>query len=547
MSAPTDHRVLAGGRKSNRPTYRVTRRGKVVFTAIPLACLLAVAYCSGGSDVLEIEGVTEGQLVSAADLGDLRARVSFDAPVEPEKVSAAVDGTPLDVEIGDGTAAVVDLSGLEEGEHTLTIEQRGTLPLSGRSASVGFSIDATAPGLEVLEPSEPVPPLDPITVRVAVDDAEASYVVDGNPVDPNDDGVIEIEYTRPPSAAVEVRAVDAAGNETSVAVDVVLALAGAPGGPPIRGVHATGYTWVTPELKDPLLAMIAEGRINTVQLDLKDESGDIWYATEVPFASEIGAITELYDLEEAVEELHGLGVRVVGRIVNFRDPRLADWAVANGRMDMVVQDTDGGALGKYGGFANPYSAEVREYNIAVAEEAARAGVDDIMFDYVRRPDENIDLMVFPQQDRSPEDAIVDFLAESRERVNAAGARLSAAVFGVAATRPDEIAQDIPRMSEHVDYIAPMLYPSHWGPGEYGVSNPNAQPYDIIYRSLVDFGEQTQGTGAGLVAWLQDFSLGVDYGESEVRAQIQAAIDAGVPDFLLWDAATTYTVSALDPE
>ncbi|MDX1450637.1 MAG: putative glycoside hydrolase, partial [Acidimicrobiia bacterium] len=255
----------------------------------------------------------------------------------------------------------------------------------------------------------------------------------------------------------------------------------------------------------------------------------------------------LYDLDEAVETLHGLGVRVVGRIVNFRDPRLADWAVENGRMDMVVQNPDGTALGKYGGFTNPYNAEVREYNIALAEEAARAGVDDIMYDYVRRPDENIDLMRFPGQDRTPEDAIVDFLADSKQRVNGSGARLAAAVFGVAATRPDEIAQDIPRMAEHVDYIAPMLYPSHWGPGEYGVSDPNSQPYDIIYRSLVDFREKMAGTDADLVAWLQDFSLGVDYGESEVRAQIQASIDAGVPAFLLWDAATTYTTSALDPQ
>jgi hypothetical protein len=119
------------------------------------------------------------------------------------------------------------------------------------------------------------------------------------------------------------------------------------------------------------------------------------------------------------------------------------------------------------------------------------------------------------------------------------------VFGIAATRPDEVAQDIPAMAEHVDYIAPMVYPSHWGPGEYGVTDPNSQPYDIVYRSMVDFSEQLSGSGASLVVWLQDFSLGVDYGPAEVRAQIDAALDAGVDDFLLWDAATTYTEAALD--
>jgi hypothetical protein len=190
---------------------------------------------------------------------------------------------------------------------------------------------------------------------------------------------------------------------------------------------------------------------------------------------------------------------------------------------------------------------VWEYNIAIAEEAAVLGVDDILYDYVRRPDQFLETMEFPGQgDLGPEDAIVGFLAESLPRVHAAGARLGASVFGIAATRPDEIAQDIPRMASTVDYVAPMVYPSHWGPGEYGVPDPNAAPYDIAFRSLEDFQAQVAGTGATVMAWLQDFSLGVDYGPAEVRAQIQAAEDAGVLDFLLWDAAATYTRAALEP-
>lgn len=102
------------------------------------------------------------------------------------------------------------------------------------------------------------------------------------------------------------------------------------------------------------------------------------------------------------------------------------------------------------------------------------------------------------------------------------------------------------MAEHLDYVAPMVYPSHWGPGEYGVDDPNTQPYDITYRSLEDFQELTAGTDAHVVSWLQDFSLGVEYGPAEVRAQIEASRDAGVDNILLWDAATTYTRDALDP-
>jgi len=344
---------------------------------------------------------------------------------------------------------------------------------------------------------------------------------------------------------VVITATDAVGNTAEELVPIELALAGAPGAPPMIGVHATGWTWATPELKDPIMEMIDAGLINTVELDLKDEGGDVWYDTGVELAHEIGAVTELYDLEQAVEELHAKGVRVVGRIVNFRDPRLANYAVENGHLDWVIQNPDGSAYGQYGGFTNPFDPDVREYNMALAEEAARLGVDDIMYDYVRRPD-TLQEIVYPGQDGEPEDAIVSFLAESRERVHAAGARLAAAVFGIAATRPHEVAQDIPRMAAEVDYIAPMIYPSHWGPGEYGVENPNAQPYDITFRSLSDFVQQVEGTGAFIVAWVQDFSLGIEYGEAEVRAQIDAARDAGVEHILLWDAATTYTRAALDP-
>jgi hypothetical protein len=398
--------------------------------------------------------------------------------------------------------------------------------------------------MSLLGPTEAARVTEPVTVRIQVDDPAASVAMNGDTVTVSD-GIAETVFDRPPAAPVEVTLTDPAGNVTTESIHVPLALAGEPGQPPIRGVHASGWTWTTEELRGPIMQMIEDGLINTVQLDLKDEAGDVWYDTQVDLAHEIGAVTELWDLAEVVEALHALDVRVVGRIVNFRDPKLAEYAVESGNMDWVVQNPDGTAYGKYGGFANPYNEEVWEYNIALAEEAAELGVDDIMYDYVRRPDDYLENMKFPGQDRPPEDAIIDFLDVSQQRVHAAGARLAAAVFGIAATRPDEVAQDIPRIGAEVDYVAPMTYPSHWGPGEYGVADPNSQPYDIVYRSMEDFQSQLADTGAELVIWVQDFSLGVDYGPAEVRAQIEAAADAGVDSFLLWDAATTYTAAALE--
>ncbi len=125
-----------------------------------------------------------------------------------------------------------------------------------------------------------------------------------------------------------------------------------------------------------------------------------------------------------------------------------------------------------------------------------------------------------------------------------GARLGLSVFGIAATRPKEIAQDVPMMSRHADYISPMVYPSHWAAGEYNVGNPNANPYPIVKRSLKDFKKLARKSGTTVIPWLQDFSLGVRYGPTEVRAQIDAARAVGINEFLLWDPLVTYTSAAL---
>lgn len=530
---------------TQRTTYRVTRRGKVVFTVVPLLILGGLGLTmSGDAEALAIEGITDGTVLNAEQSADLTVAVTLAEPAEADSVTAVLGDLDVPVTLSpDGLSAQVELGSVPEGEHELTVSLDGGI-LGGGSLTRLFSVDATAPVVELLGPTEPSRVSQPVTLQIGVDDPQSTITVDGTAVEVVD-GVVRLDYERPPRAPVTVTATDPAGNVTAEPMSIPVALPGEPGQDPIRGVHASGWTWATPELKDPIMQMVEDGLINTVQIDLKDEAGDIWYDTSVELAHEIGAVTVLWDLEQVIQELHAQDVRVVARIVNFRDPRLAEHAVASGNTDWIVQNPDGTPYGKYGGFANPFSPDVWEYNIALAEEAARLGVDDVLYDYVRRPDDYIENMRFPLQEGTPEQAIIDFLELSKERVHAAGARLGASVFGIAATRPDEVAQDIPAMAPHVDYIAPMVYPSHWGPGEYGVADPNSQPYDIVYASMKDFVSQLEGTGAGLISWLQDFSLGVDYGEAEVRAQIDASADAGVPGFLLWDAATTYTRSALE--
>jgi peptidoglycan/xylan/chitin deacetylase (PgdA/CDA1 family) len=236
---------------------------------------------------------------------------------------------------------------------------------------------------------------------------------------------------------------------------------------------------------------------------------------------------------------------VIGRLVCFRDGIMAQAAWKAGSHSEVVQTPGGGEYGGYGGFTNFANPVVRRYQIDVAVAAAKAGVDEILYDYVRRPDGPLSTMAFPGLKGTPEQSIVSVLAETHAALKPYRIYLGASVFGVAATRPTEVAQDIPAMAAHLDYVAPMVYPSHWAPGEYGVANPNREPYEIVLRSLESFQKDVRGTGARIVPWLQDFSLGgVRYGPTEVGDEIQGARDAGVHEYLLWDPSVTYSAAAL---
>ncbi|MGW4247549.1 putative glycoside hydrolase [Nocardia sp. NPDC004722] len=382
---------------------------------------------------------------------------------------------------------------------------------------------------------------DPVTVRgKAIGAKQVSSGDRSVPV--GADGTFELALPHAPVDTTVV-ATNAAGDTVAVPVKVGVTL------PRIRAVHVTAYAWAYDPMREAVLDLARTGRIDTVQLDIKDEDGVVGYDSRVALARESGAVNPIYDAPAALKQLHDMGVKVVGRIVAFRDPTLAGWAWHNGHPDWVIQNQGGGPYSSgYGAiaFTNFASPEIRSYNRDLAMEAGHLGFDGVMYDYIRRPDGNLAGMRFPGLVETPSESVANFLRDIEAPVHDAGASLGAAVFGIAATRPDEIAQDIPSMARFVDFLAPMLYPSHWHAGEYDVANPNSQPYDIIFRSLQDFRARTEGTAAQIIPWLQDFSLGVSYGDAEVKAQIDATYAAGYNGFFLWNPAVSYHGGALSP-
>jgi peptidoglycan/xylan/chitin deacetylase (PgdA/CDA1 family) len=425
---------------------------------------------------------------------------------------------------------------LPDGEHWLTVRADGHLPGARTTHVWHFTIDTTPPRIAIDGTARKAPVAQPMSFSGAVDEG-STVQINGRRVAVKK-GRFGVPFAEPPAKVVDIVVTDPFGNTSADTVRVELI----PRTPraKVRAVHVTFYGWADQSLRRGVLALIDQGRINTVELDLKDESGVIGFDAPIRVGRQVGAVQKIYDLPEVLDALHRRGVMVVGRIVAFRDPVYAAAAWKRGWRSQVIQTPDGKPYAGYGGFTNFASPAVRRYNVEVARVAARAGIDDVLYDYVRRPDGPISSMRFPGLKGTPEHSIATFLGEARRALKPYGTFLGASVFGVAATRPTEVAQDVRAIGRNVDYVSPMVYPSHWAPGEYNVAYPNGEPYAIVQRSLEDFKEQVRDTGARVVPWLQDFSLGVTYGPEEVRAQIKAAQDDGIQEWLLWDPLVTYT-------
>jgi hypothetical protein len=309
----------------------------------------------------------------------------------------------------------------------------------------------------------------------------------------------------------------------------------------IRGVHVTGALASLPGKFREYVGYKRFG-LNTIELDVKDEGGEIGFApVNVPLARKIGAVRPFYNPKALVALAHRKGIYMIGRVVCFQDPILAQ-----GRPDLAIQRSGGGTWTTTAGLAwvNPYDRRVWDYCVSVAEAAAEAGFDQIMFDYVRFPsDGDVGGAVYPgKTSLSRGRVIADFVGFAKKRLEPRGTRVSTAVFGLSATRDLGIGQ-VPRwISKNVDTLSPMSYPVLYGNGELGLDSPSAQPGETVFRTLTDFRRQLRGSRAQLVPWVQDWN----YTPQQVLAQIAAARLQGAKGYLLWNASGLYTKVALAP-
>ena len=328
----------------------------------------------------------------------------------------------------------------------------------------------------------------------------------------------------------------------------------------VRGIYISGPMAGSTELFQNILDSAAGTEINTVVIDFKDDQGRITCPVDSPVASEIGACRPyVQDMKELIASLKERGLYVIARVVAFRDPWLAEkkpeWSLhlADGSL---YRDRQGMA------WVDPYRKEVWDYLVEVGTEAKEAGFDEVQFDYIRFSTEGtMRDVVFDEAvtgGRSKTDVITEFVKYAYENLASQGLFVSADVFGTiigSDIDAQAVGQVYTEMAKHLDYICPMIYPSHYGPGNFGLEHPDTMPYETVLEALkksqmvMDQAAEADGhvsSQAIVRPWLQDFTasyLGegnyIPYGYNEVQRQIQAEKDAGYDEWMLWSAANRY--------
>lgn len=311
-----------------------------------------------------------------------------------------------------------------------------------------------------------------------------------------------------------------------------------------KALYLSFYGIGDKQLRESALNLIKNTELNALVIDIKGDRGNVSFKSSTPLAAEVGAqkIITIKDINSLVSDLHAKGIYAIARIVVFKDDPLA-----SAKPDLAVK-TAGGAIWKdREGLAwpNPFSKIVWDYNINLAVEAARAGFDEIQFDYVRFPDAPGLAYPMPNTEENRVGAISGFLAEARKRLIPYNVFLAADIFGYVTWNADDthIGQKLENLTEVLDYISFMLYPSGFKFGIPGYRNPVQHPREIVYLSLEKAKKRTGLPAIRFRPWLQAFR---DYAfdrrsfqDEQIRAQIDAADNFGSNGWMLWNPRNIY--------
>ncbi len=314
---------------------------------------------------------------------------------------------------------------------------------------------------------------------------------------------------------------------------------------PVKGIHLTSWAAGSKQYRVILETILSTTQVNAVVIAIKEYHGEVYI--RVKESQELKTyVNAIPDLPDFIKKLKEQNVYTIARVVVFKDDLLA-----RRRPELSVKNKDGSIWTNNRNIAwvDPYRKEVWDYNLSIAEKAAEIGFDEIQFDYIRFPSDGktaeCQYSVI-HSTASANKALVDFLKTAKKRLQSKKIKISACLFGLTTTVAHDmgIGQNIETMAKYVDYICPMIYPSHYALGELGYKIPEKNPYEIIARSIIYAKERLKDDAYKIRPYLQDFSLNYPYKEREVRAQLKACRDNGVDTWLLWNPVSKYTLAAI---
>lgn len=320
----------------------------------------------------------------------------------------------------------------------------------------------------------------------------------------------------------------------------------------VRGIYFNPLISNTPEAIDTYIQIAKTTEVNAVVIDVKENV--VYFDTENSLFREANMVLPILDLPDLLEKFHDNGIYTIARIVVFKDSPVAElhpeYAVKDTWTGGLWRDMNGAA------WVNPLHKEMWDANIDLAAEVIDLGFDEVQYDYIRFPtDGDMSRAYFGRivTEADREAAIQGFLERSRTRIIPLGGRQSADVFGYTTVVEHDlgIGQNLDQIANTVDYLSPMIYPSHWPDRSlYGVpGRPNDYPYLTVQISMSSAVTQLDGNTRKFRPWLQDFAMpGMRaYGVADVKAQIDALKDVGITSWLIWSPSNWFHTGAFAPD
>lgn len=316
---------------------------------------------------------------------------------------------------------------------------------------------------------------------------------------------------------------------------------------PIRGLYVNRFAAQSTKKMRHLIGIADSTEINAFVIDVKDEFGLNYNSSDPMLQKNAGTMTKVANMKKLLDTLNAHGILPVARIVVFKDS-----VTARMNPDHVIRKADGSPWRDHKGltWVNPYANAIWEYNFRIAEEAVKMGFGEVQFDYIRFPEpyKSLPQQVFPESNgRGKTEALAEFLTAAKKRIDKLGVRTTADIFGLVATVGGalEVGQRWEPMVKAVDVVLPMVYPSHYPRGSFGVAHPNAEPYEIIHTAISRGRVRTEALGLKgerVRPWLQAFTLGPPkYGAPEIEAQKKAVYDSGYESWVMWHPGSSYDV------